>query len=210
MSRGQGGVKRTRVLLDGTQFDVGKSATWRQALSRLDRALARRGLIVTDVRFDGVDEPAFRDARALDRHLADLACADVVSGTPESLMERCMDEALGAIDVLSHAAVQVADQFRGPAIVPAREGLAELAEGLGTLMAITGAAGLALQVDAQRAVHGDRSIASIITEMTGHLDALILAQEARDWDRIADVLQHGVEPALRRWRPVIEVFARPA
>lgn len=199
-----------RVLLDGAEFDVAKAATWRQALARLDSAVVRRGLIVTDVRFDGIDEPAFRDADALDRRLSELVCVEVQSGTPASLMERCMADALGAIDVLSHAAVQVADQFRGPAIVPARRRLAELAEGLGTLMAITGAAGLALKVDAERAVHGDRSIASIIAEMTGHLDALIAAQEARDWTRIADVLEHDVEPTLRRWKPVIEVFAQPA
>ena len=210
MSRERERETGARVLLDGAQFNVARSTTWRQALARLDEALNGRGLIVTDVRFDGVDEPAFRDTRALDRRLADLACVDVSSGTPASLMERCMDDALGAVDVLSHAAVQVADQFRGPAIVPARQRLAELAEGLGTLMAITGAAGLALKVDAQHAVHGDRSIASIVTEMTGHLDALIAAQEARDWDRIADVLQHDVEPTLRRWRPVLQVFARPA
>jgi hypothetical protein len=203
-------VAGVRVLLDGGHFDVARSTTWRQLLARLDDAVGRRGLILTDVSFDGVDEPAFRDASTLDLSLRDLAWIEVRSGTPASLMERCMAEALGAIDVLSHAAVQVADQFRGPAIVPARQRLAELAEGLGTLMAITGAAGLALKVDAQHAVHGDRSIASIITEMTGHLDALILAQEARDWGRIADVLQHDVEPALRRWKPVIEVFAQPS
>jgi hypothetical protein len=198
------------VLLDGVPFNVARSATWRQALARLDGAVAQRGLIVTDVFFDGIDEPAFRDAHALDRRLADFVCVEVRSGTAASLMERCMADALGAVDVLAHAAVLVADQFRGPAIVPARQGLAELAEGLGTLMAITGAAGLALKVDARHAVHGDRSVASIITEMTGHLDALIAAQEARDWARIADVLQHDVEPALRRWKPVIEVFAQPA
>jgi hypothetical protein len=196
-------------VLDGADVRVRCAETWRQALAHLDRIVGRRGLIVTDVRFDGVDEPAFRDAEALDRRLADLSSIDVRSGTPASLMEHCMLEALGAIDVLSHAAVQVAGQFRGPAIVPARQGLAELADGLGTLMAITGAAGLALKVDEQRALHGDRSIASIITEMTGHLDALIAAQDARDWGRVADVLERDVEPALRRWKPVIEVFAQP-
>jgi hypothetical protein len=210
VSRERGRRTGARVLLDGAAFDVARAATWGQALVRLDDAVGRRGLIVTDVRFDGVDEPAFRGAHTLDRRLADLACVEVESGTPASLMERCMSEALTAIDVLSHAAVQVADQFRGPAIVPARQQLAELAEGLGTLMAITGAAGLALKVDAQRAVHGDRSIASVITEMTGHLDALIEAQEARDWGRIADVLERDVQTALQRWKPVIEVFAQPA
>jgi hypothetical protein len=46
--------------------------------------------------------------------------------------------------------------------------------------------------------------------MTGHLDALIEAQEARDWGRIADVLERDVQTALQRWKPVIEVFAQPA
>lgn len=209
MSRRTARATGARVLLDGAHCGVGRARTWRQALACLDDAVGRRGLIVTDVRFDGIDEPAFRDRGVLDRRLDDVACVEVRSGTPASLMERCMTEALGAIEVLSRAAVQVADQFRGPAIVPARARLAELAEGLGTLMAITGAAGLALKVDARHGVHGDRSIASIITEMTGHVDALILAQASRDWDRIADVLEQGVEPALRRWKPVLEVLARP-
>ena len=36
--------------------------TWGDLLERLDRTLVADGRVVTAVRFDGVDQPSFRDA----------------------------------------------------------------------------------------------------------------------------------------------------
>lgn len=200
---------RLEVRLDGDILAVTGARTWGELLARIDAILTAQGLIVTDVAFDGVDEPAFRENEVVARVLDGLASVDVQSGTPGSLMERCMCEAMSATDALAGAALRVAADFRARAFRQARGGLAELAEGLGSLMAITGAAGLALHVDLERAVSGDRSVAAAVREMTGYVDAIVAAQQAADWVGIATVLERDVEPALRRWKPMLDVF-RPA
>ena len=204
-----GGSVRVVARLDGEALAVDGARTWGELLAQIDAALAERALIVTDVAFDGLDEPAFRDGDVVARALEGLACVEVASGTPASLMERCMAEAVAATDALAAAALRVAADFRARAVQQARAGLVELAEGLGSLMAITGAAGIALHVDLERAVCGDRSIAAVVRQMTGYVDAIIAAQQAGNWLAIAQLLECDVEPALRRWKPMLDVF-RPA
>lgn len=203
----QAATRGVMVRLDGELVSAGGSRTWGDLLCRLDAWVAARQLIVTDVAFDGIDEPAFREADVLALDLNDVVSVDVQSGTPASLMGRCMAEAITATDALSAAAVRVSADFRSSAVSPARRGLAELAEGLGSLMAITGAASLALQVDQDRAIDGDRSVASMLGEMTACLDAMVDAQHATDWLTLAQLLEDRVEPALRSWRPMLEAFA---
>jgi hypothetical protein len=207
--QGTGVSARLEARLDGEVLAVDDARTWGELLSLVDAQLAAQDLIVTDVAFDGLDEPAFRENAVLARTLDGLASVEVQSGTPASLMERCMAEAIAATDALATAALRVAADFRARALLQARGGLVELAEGLGSLMAITGAAGIALHVDLERAVCGGRSIAAVVREMTGYVDAIVGAQQAGSWLAIAQVLERDVEPALRRWKLMLDVF-RPA
>lgn len=202
-----------RILLDGADFLPAEPATtWGGLLNTLDKNVAPRERIVTDVRFDGLDEPAFREAAALERTLDPVAMVEVTSGTPAMLMERCLAEASSSIDALCGAAVEVGEAFRGHDIGEASRGLVQLAEGLATLTGIVGAAGLALHVDLASVTANGDTASSMVKELTSLIDTLIESQHVGDWITLADVLQYDVEPALRRWRPLLDAFpqARPA
>jgi hypothetical protein len=198
------------IILDGQVLVPPLPRTWAAVLSSIDEQLAAQHRIVTDVAFDGIDEPAFRDPPALGRSLDGVATVEVQSGTAAGLMERCVAEAIAATDVLAAAAAQIGADVRAGSISRGRLGLAELAEGLASLLAITEAAGLALRVDLEHASCGDRPVASLVEEMTGYVDAMVAAHQAADWAALADVLQHDLEPALRRWKPVLGVFTAAA
>lgn len=196
------------ILLDEEPLDPAKAGrTWGELLGWLDAALESRGLIVTDVRFDGVDEPAFRDPNALDVHLGDFATVEVTSGTAASLMDRCLAEAAASIDPLCGAVAAVGEQFRGFDVAQANASLVEIAESLSTLVGIVGAAGLALKVDLRHVMSEDRPVSAMVQEMSGFLEVMVEAQQSQDWISVADVLQYDIEPALRRWAPAFEAFS---
>ena len=66
------------VLLDGESFSTDAApGTWAELLGLVDRHIEARGHIVTGVRFDGLDEAAFREPLALDQHLNDLANVEI-------------------------------------------------------------------------------------------------------------------------------------
>jgi hypothetical protein len=193
-----------RIWLDGSTLTRPAPATWGLLLTALDHQLAALARIVTDVRFDGIDEPAFREPDTLERPLDDLAAVEIWSGTPGGLMDRCLVEAIGAVAPLCLAALDVGERYRGHDIEPANRGLFELADGLSSLIGIVGAAGLASQVDLRHLQCGDDVAASVVGELGRHLEGLVAAQEAGDWITVADLLQYDVAPALQRLAPVLE------
>lgn len=200
-----------RILLDGTDYDAGATPlTWGALLDRLDAALAARRAIVTDVRFDGIDEPAFRERPALDRPLADLAVVEVASGTPGALMDRCLAEALASLHPLAAAATMVGEQFRGHDIQTACEGLVQLVDGMASLVGILSAASATLGLDLQQLRCGEVPASARLVELASFLEALVSAQEAEDWITVADVLQYDVEPALGRLADVVETVRAAA
>lgn len=194
-----------RILLDGVAIDLSPApATWADALRTFDDHLAPQGRIVTDVRFDGLDDAAFREPETLDRPLADVSIVEVLSGTPTSLMDRCLGEAIAAVPPLCTAAVQVGDRYRARDVMRGNEGLLELADGLTSLIGIVGAAGLAFHVDLRDVRCGDKVAATVVSELGTCLETLITAQESGDWGTVADLLQRDVEPSLRRLAPALE------
>jgi hypothetical protein len=196
------------VLLDGERYAC-EASTWGELLTGIDQHAESRAAIVVEVRFDGIEEPAFREPAALDHRLDDFATVEVTTGPPESLLDRCIGEAVGAIGVLCAAATSVGEQYRMYDVDEANRGLVELADGLGTLVAIAGAATIATKDDT--ATEGRReALNGLAAELSGYFESLVSAQEAQDWITVADILQYDVEAALRRWEPALGAFVSTA
>jgi hypothetical protein len=193
-----------RILLDGSTLTQPAPATWGLLLTDLDHQLAALARIVTDVRFDGIDEPAFREPDTLQRPLDDLSAVEIWSGTPSGLMDRCLEEALAAVAPLSLAALDVGERYRGHDLESANRGLFELADGLSSLIGIVGAAGMASRVDLDHLQCGDDVAAAVVGEVGRQLEQLVAAQEAGDWITVADLLQYDVAVSLKRLAPVLE------
>jgi hypothetical protein len=192
------------ITLDGEGY-VGHgdhAGTWADLLAVIDVTLTPKGRIVTDVRFDGIDEAAFRDPLVLGRPLGDLATVEVMTGTPAMLIERILGEAAASIEELCRGAAEVGELARAHDGQLAARGLIELAEGLSSLVGIVGAAALALQVDLEDVRCDDRPASVLLGELTRLVDQVITAQAGGDWITVADVLQYDLEPTLRGWQPL--------
>jgi hypothetical protein len=191
------------ITLDGAPCAaaLNGAVAWGPLLAAIDETLGGQR-IVTDVRFDGIDEPAFRDPLILDRPLAGIAVIEVETGTPAMLVERILGEAASSLEGLCLGAAHVGELARGHDAQQAARGMVELAEGVSALVGIVGAAALALQVDLDELRCEDRPAFVLVAELTRLIEQLIAAQAGGDWITIADVLQYDVEPTLREWRPL--------
>jgi hypothetical protein len=196
------------VLLDGEDFSTDITPdTWAGLLELVDRHIESGGHIVTGVRFDGLDEPAFREPLALDQPLAELATVEISTGTPASLLERCVAEAVSSIGSLCAGAVAVGEHFRIFELEKGNAGLVELADGVSTLIALGGALALATRAEGLDGAPQRERLDGVVAELTGHVESLLTAQQSGDWITVADILQYDVEPALRRWETVLGGFS---
>lgn len=198
-----------RITIDGHVYQPAvPPAAWRDLLAELDRELDMRGLLVTDVRFDGLDEPGYRDESALGRQLDGIAVVEVASSTPRALVSRCLDDAAGSLPGLAQAGRDVGGQFRGFDISGANAALVEFAEGVSILMGIVAAAGGALQHDLATLECPGGTVGQRVDELTRYVDIVVNAQQQQDWLTVADALEYDLAPALDAFLPVLDAFER--
>src|SRR4051794_40297739 len=106
-------VATATLTLDGQAYEGPKSAkTLGDLLAGADTHLARRGRIVTGLRLDGVDEPAFREAQVVAASPAAFGEIAIESGTPADLAGRCLAEAGSALVALADAGEGLAMRYR--------------------------------------------------------------------------------------------------
>lgn len=196
----------TRIIVDGIELLAPmRWATWRDLLGRLDAEPATGDrAMVTAVRFDGVDEPAFRDPGVLARRLDDLAVVEVDRGTPEALVRASLDDASASIAALAEVAGPLADRFRGVNVAGANADLVEFAQGLGMLVATVQAIGLALRVDLRDLRCAGVPATEMVGDMTRHIESLIRGEQAGDWLTVADGIEYDLAPALERWQGLLD------
>lgn len=181
--------------------------TWADLLTTIDQQLDARGRVVTDVRFDGVDEPTYRESTALGRPLSRMRRIDLVTATPMDLLKACMKDAAGSVRQLSAESARTADLFRTQQVTIAHEGLAAVATALVQLMTLVhtlqGPLGIAsLQSSADAAAQQDEL--GRFSELT---DALLQAQRSGDNYAIADILEYDLTPFLYAWQVRFDALA---
>jgi hypothetical protein len=181
--------------------------TWGDLLAWADRTSAAQGRLVTAVRLDGVDEPSFRDAALAARALDEVATVEFDVASPASLVAESVDEALSGLDGLRQHALDVARRFRGTRVVFANQGLAELIQGLRTLVSLVDALGGAMGLPIETLTFDGRPALALIEDLGEPLASLGEAQAREDWVTVADILEFDVEPALARCHPFFTALA---
>src|SRR2546422_961622 len=87
------------VFVDGARRALGNTPnTWGELLGTLDADLGGRGVLLAAVRFDGVEEPAFREPSVTARALTTVQRVDVETATPDALLRQWLTVA----DVLEY------------------------------------------------------------------------------------------------------------
>ncbi len=193
-----------RILVNDVAQGGEKTArTWGELLQLLDRDLGEQGHLVTAARFDGVDEPSFRDAACADREIAGCQTIEIDASTPVALLVRCLADAAVGIERLCDGAITLADQFRGHDVAGANAGLADLGENIRALVQLVEALRLPLGIDVERLQWDGRPVPSHLEELGELVQSIIDAQEGHDWLTVADIIEYDLEPALRRWHAIL-------
>jgi hypothetical protein len=196
-----------RVLIDHREFSAQPASTWADLLPQIEANLDERGDVISEVRFDGIDQANYRAAPTLRRSLEGITTIDIDAVPPQILLAQGLDEARSSIDHLRNGARDLAIGYRRGEIAESTERLAVLAEAIGNLITIVGAAQNVLGVDLT-ATDVDGSVAAaIIGELDTAIAGVAEAAGARDWIALADLLEFDVAPALPRIGRVIDALA---
>jgi hypothetical protein len=185
-----------RLLVSDRECSVDPGlTTWGDLLGHLERTLSDSGEVVTSARFDGSEEPAFRDPLLAGRPLSDVGVVEVEASSPVQLLGRTLAEARGAMPEFRVACRQLADQFRGHDIRRANQWLLEFSQGIGAILAIVRTAGHAMGTPFDTLAVGDHTAQAVLQQFGTHLAALVSAEETLDWLTVADILEYDIEPS---------------
>jgi hypothetical protein len=199
------------LIVDGqVQPACGPAKTLGDLVAAADDRSNAAGRIVTALRLDGVDEPAFRERHVTARAVDDFRRIEIESGTPADLAAECLAEAGTALEALADAAETTALRFYAGSIETANRELGEITTGIATALAIVGAASLGLGMDLAQLATSEGTMGELTTETSAHLEALIDAQLQADWTATAGLLESSLAPALRRWGAACTALAPQA
>ena len=166
-------------------------------LSAVEPVLGQTGRIVTAVRINGVEEPAFREADILARVLIDDDEVDVDTTPVQTMAIETLRQTLHFLPTLSAGARAVAGELRGSQPDAARPSLGTLAENLALLTALVHTADLWAR---QAGLAATDWLGDDVAAVDRVASTLVAASEAGDWLRAAAALEHDLPEALDAWQ----------
>ena len=182
---------------------VPNPATWGELLDMLDALADDEGTILSVARFDGVEEPAFREPDITKRALSTVARVDVQTSIPNAFLRECLLEAIPSLQDAAGAIVPLAEAYRRGDLARGHEGLTQLSGDLGALTTLVGMLDGPIGIDLTALSGETASPGEQMEELWKTLDAMVAAQASEDWVTVADVLEYDLEPAIRRWADVL-------
>lgn len=198
------------TLNDVQQSSVNLPEFWGELLEGLEQQAGTHGEVVTAVRFDGVEEPTFREPDQARRGLAALASIEVETATRRALVDDALTQGWSAAEALATAAGKTSETFRTGGIASANRHLSDLGEGIRTLLAVLGTVSDALGVSLDQFESGGRPVAAHLAQMVEQLEWMIQAQQSHDWLTLADILEYDVQPSLTSCREVFDALRTQA
>jgi hypothetical protein len=180
--------------------------TWGDLLASLDAQAAAEGVILTVARFDGVEEPSFRESALVVRVLEGIGRVDVETAKPSVFLRECLLDAMRWLDRSAELAQRLAIRFRD-ADGGGQDGLAALVNDLHSLTALVEMLSRSLGVDLTTIEADGFTAARAIDALEITVRALVEAQDARDLTRTAEILEDDLEPTFRRWVALLDVLA---
>jgi hypothetical protein len=166
-------------------------------LSAVEPVLGQSGRIVTALRINGVDEPAFREPDILGRSLVDVDEIDLDT-TPVSVMASyALDDALRYLPDLSGLARDVATGLRSPHATDQRAAIGGLADNLALLTALVHTADLWAR---QAGLAASDWLGDDVAAVERVAASLETATWVEDWVSAADTLEYDLTAALGAWQ----------
>ena len=193
------------VLLNGTAFVPATPVpAWGPLLDAVDHHVAPSGEIVAAVRFDGVDEPGFRDDAVLGLVLGHELIVEIDTLHPNDLLGDVLDEASRSLPAVAASARELANVLaRRPG---RRRGARHRAARRIDLQ--PGAAGRRVRDRARVALDmlqtREGPAMPLLRTLDAQLMPLLEAQRAGDWITVADILEYDIAPLMPRFDAVLD------
>ena len=194
------------TLNDVEQSCINLPEFWGELLEGLEQMAGARGEVVTAVRFNGVEDPTFREPESARKGLRRLASIEVETATPRSLVDEALAQGRSAANALAAAAAQTSETFRSGRVASANKHLSDLGEGIRTLLTVLGTASAALGISLDDLEAGRGPVAKELEQMVEQLEWMIQAQQSQDWITLADILEYDVQPALTNCRDIFDAL----
>jgi hypothetical protein len=195
------------VLVNGTAFVPPTPVpSWGPLLDAVDRHVEPSGEIVAAVRFDGVDEPSFRDGAVLGIVLGSELIVEIDTMSPAALLAGVLDEASRSLPALAASACGLADALRGAQVDDATRGLGQLAESLSNLIQLVAASATARGITLDALATAEGPALPILRALDGHITPILEAQRAGDWITVADILEFDIAPLIPRFEAVVDAL----
>ena len=201
----------SHVILNGHPFEpAGDVMSWEALLGVVDEQASGTGHIVSSVRFDGVDEPGFREPAILIRRLDTDLIVEIETEPPTALLGRILDEGAASLPALEQSSVALAQAFRGTEVDQAARGLGQLAESLMNLVALIAAATAAAGTRLDTLMLDGESVGTTLVALDAAIGPLLEAHAAGDYITVADTLEYDVAPVIPRLLDVIDALRQTA
>jgi hypothetical protein len=173
---------------------------WGKLLERIDRDADLRGEVVTAVRFDDVEQPAFREEALCACPLAELDSIEVETTARRALIDDALAHGVISCQALATAARDARALFRAGDAAAACRTLVEFGEGIRSLVVLVGAVAAACGTAFDSAETKGRSVSDDVHALIRQLEDVVAAQQADDWLTVADILEYEFEAGLEGWR----------
>ena len=195
------------VLLNGSAFIPPTPVpSWGPLLDAVDSHVAPTGEIVAAVRFDGVDEPGFRDAAVLGLVLGHELIVEIETLHPRVLLGRVLDEASASLPVLAASCGELAAVLRGAQVEAAVRGLGQLAQSLSNLVQLVAVSAAARGLALENLQTADGPALPVLRALDAQLTPLLEAQRAGDWITVADVLEYDIAPVMPTFDAILDAL----
>ena len=193
------------VLLNGTAFVPAIPVpNWGPLLTAVDRHVAPSGEIVAVVRFDGVDEPGFREDAILGLVLGSELIVEIETQHPSDLLGSVLDEASRSLPAVAASARELAALLRGADVGAAARGIGQLAETIANLVQLVVAAAAARGIALDTLETREGAAMPLLRALDAQLTPLLEAQRGGDWITVADVLEYDIAPLMPRFDALID------
>lgn len=176
--------------------------TWEGLLEALDTRLAAERRVVTAVRFDGVDQPSFREPALGATSLDTVARVDIDAEDAVDLLRAAVDAAADSLPELVTGVRLTAAAVRAGA-PDASTQLGALVVALQSLMQLTAAALTAAQMSLGADASSDAALTDGCGRIAAALERLAALQAAERWPALADALDTHLAPAVAGWNDVL-------
>lgn len=176
--------------------------TWGDLLGGLDRRLEGDRRVVTAARFDGVDQPSFRDPQVIGRDLAEIARIDVETEDALQLLRESIDAAADSLPELVTSVRLTAAAVRDEAPDAATR-IGAVIVALQTLMNLTLAAATAAETSLGHDAVVDAALVAGSQRLEDALHTLVARQTEGFHEGIADALDLRLAPAIASWADVL-------